>query len=419
MSLSETLLAQLSLCINRDMGLYFPRERWAELTRGLFLAAKEFEFDQVELFGEWLVSPAMTKQQIEILARYLAVGETYFFRGQESFDVLQTEVLPELYKTRRPGKRFLRIWSVGCSTGEEPYSLAILLDQLLPDIRRWNITILGSDMNTASLRKAAGGIYSDWSFRLLPLHVKKNYFREIQPGQYEILPRIKQMVTFTYLNLVKDEYPSLSNGTSAMDIIFCRNVLIYFSPDARMRVIQQLYQSLREGGWFIVSPTETSQIRFSQFIPVRFPKAFFFLKETAPSPLPEQSPGKETANTFLTSPEKFILANNNKNSPSGNIFSEGEPCQKPFQTDSEQQAIMVHKDECISSPDHYPLGGKAYEFLAQAFANAGNLQEALRWCEKAIAIDKMNAEFHFLRAKILQQQSLLKRRWLPSDTHCI
>src|SRR6266568_5366619 len=246
--LSDQLLSQLSECVTSQLGLHFPRARWRDLEIGIRSSSRDFGTPDAESCARWLLSAPLTKNQIEILASELTVGETYFFREPRSFAILGERILPELLRVRQGAERRLRIWSAGCCTGEEPYSIAISLDRTLPDPSRWHVVILATDINPRFLQKAAEGIFSDWSFRDAPPWLKETYFKQAGPDRFEILPRIKQMVTFAYLNLAEDVYPSLSNGTNAMDLIFCRNVLMYFSPERAARVVYGLRRALIDSG---------------------------------------------------------------------------------------------------------------------------------------------------------------------------
>ena len=144
-ALSDTLWSQLSEFVAERIGLHFPPERRDDLKRGLTSAAVEFGFADVAVCAEWLLSAALTKAQIQQLAGHLTVGETYFFREKKAFDVLAGSVLPEMIRSRRNGELRLRIWSAACCTGEEAYSLAMLLDQVIPDLPDWQVTILATD----------------------------------------------------------------------------------------------------------------------------------------------------------------------------------------------------------------------------------------------------------------------------------
>ena len=116
--LPDHRLSQLSECVAARMGLHFPRERWRDLERHANSAAKEFGFADIKAFLQWLLSSPLTREQIETLASHMTVGETYFFREKESFEILEKTILPELIRSRRGSERRLRIWSAGCCTGE-------------------------------------------------------------------------------------------------------------------------------------------------------------------------------------------------------------------------------------------------------------------------------------------------------------
>src|SRR5262245_56326354 len=161
----DSLWPQVSAAIASRMGLHFPDERRNDLERALADAAVELGFENARSCARWLLSSQVTKPQLDTLASHLTVRETYFFRDPRAFEALATQVLPELIEKRRGHEQRLRLWSAACSTGEEAYSLAILLRQVLPDWENWRISVLGTDINRHSLRKAMRGVYGDWSFR--------------------------------------------------------------------------------------------------------------------------------------------------------------------------------------------------------------------------------------------------------------
>src|SRR5438477_1931588 len=206
----ETLCSQLSEFIAEKMGLHFPSERWGDLKRGLAGAAGEFGFADVAACARWLLSASLTQAQVQTLASHLTVGETYFFREKKTFDVLAESVLPELIGARRNREPRLRIWSAACCTGEEPYSLAMLLHQVIPDLQNWHVTILATDINERFLQKAVTGVYGEWSFRDVPAWIKGRFFQRTREGRYSILPEIRKHVTFAHLNLVEEVYDSLA-----------------------------------------------------------------------------------------------------------------------------------------------------------------------------------------------------------------
>ena len=192
-------------------------------------------------------------------------------------DVLRRNILPDLL-ARRWTERSLKIWSAGCSTGEEPYTLAILLRQVIPDIDRWKISILATDINRNALHQATLAKYRDWSFRQSgDSQLIQAYFTRSE-NDYLLKPVIKEMVKFAYLNIAEDTFPSQHNGTDQVDLILCRNVTIYFSEAVIQQAAKRFYQSLSPGGWLMLAPSEANDQVYHQFHAMRFEKAILYQK---------------------------------------------------------------------------------------------------------------------------------------------
>jgi chemotaxis protein methyltransferase CheR len=200
------------------------------------------------------MSDSRGRDALEAFLGAVTVHESHFFRSRAQFEALRTEVLPMLFASRRDSRR-LRVWSAGCATGEEPYSLAILLERLLPDIDQWDVLVLATDISSSALETAKRGLYRRWSFREVPEEIERRYFHE-HGERMEVIPRIRRRVSFAALNLVGDRYPSPITNTSEMDLILCRNVLLYFGEPLAARVAVQLTGCLAEGGWLMLSPAE-------------------------------------------------------------------------------------------------------------------------------------------------------------------
>jgi chemotaxis protein methyltransferase CheR len=214
-----------------------------------------------------------------ILASHLTVGETYFFRDKHAFALLEGEILPALVRARRGSVRCLSLWSAGCATGEEPYSIAIALRNVIPEVRDWDVALLATDINARFLQRASEGVYSQWSFRDTPRWIRERYFTGQSGGRWAILPEIKRMVRFAQLNLLDEGYPSPLTNTAAVDVIFCRNVLMYLASEQAKKVVQNLYRALADGGWLIVSPSETSHMLSAQFLTVGIAGGIFYKKD--------------------------------------------------------------------------------------------------------------------------------------------
>jgi chemotaxis protein methyltransferase CheR len=419
---------QLSGFIAGAMGLHFPAERWADLQRGVTGAAAEFGFKDAAACTKWLLSAPLTKDQLHVLASHLTIGETYFFRDKKTFETLTNNVLPGLIQSRRGREQRLRIWSAGCCTGEEAYSLAISLRQVLPDWKDWQLTILATDINPRFLRKAMAGSYGEWSFRNTPADFRDHYFNRAGIGRYNVIPEIKDMVTFSHLNLAEDSYPSLATDTNAMDLIFCRNVLMYFGPAQIGRVVANLHHSLVDGGWLAVSASETSQALFARFATRNFPGTILYQKNAA------KFPGSSTRPTSDASDPS--ISNERTREPGtkpGLVVSR--KSQKP---DQEQNPMAVAEeffaqgryeeaaDALTALPTSHARNSRLFSLLARALANQGKLRDALGWCDRWIAADKVDPAGHYLRAIILLEQgeplqarSSLQRATYLSPTHVL
>lgn len=415
----EAQWSRLSEVIAETMGLHFPSERWADLQRGMAEAARELGFeDTAACVGELLSAPP-TAGQIEVLASHLTVGETYFFREKKIFDVLAADILPELVRSRRGHEQRLRFWSAACCTGEEPYSLAMLLHQVIPDLADWHVTILATDINARFLRKAAAGSYGEWSFRDTPVGIKERYFQRAGDGRYTILPEIKKLVTFAHLNLVEDVYPSLATDTNAMDVIFCRNALMYFTPSHVRKVIRKLHHALVEGGWLVVSPSEASHALFPQFVPVNFPGVILYQKCDA-----KLRTGQPWMPAPLGGTDEFVapaIETPLPWAPQAPVVLPMEPAPAPPPEEPAQAATpptpcamaeLLYQqgryaeaaDMLLASIDRDTSEPAAFSLLARALANLGKLGDALTWCERWIAADKLDPAAHYLRAVVLLEE---------------
>jgi chemotaxis protein methyltransferase CheR len=402
----EVIWSQLSELIARKLGLHFPPERCGDLQRGLAGAAKELGFADIEACAAWLVSADLSKAQVQTLASHLTIGETYFFRGKKTFDVLAESVLPELIRARETDRR-LRIWSAACCTGEEPYSLAILLQQLIPGWAGWRITILATDINERFLRHAAAGVYGEWSFRETPDSFKDRYFLRTPEGRYAIQPEIKKAVTFAPLNLVDDLFPALATDTNAMDLIFCRNVLMYFAPEQARKVAGRLRRALVDDGWLAVSPGEGTQVLPAELQPVYFPGVILYQKRGAKPPsVPAwpEAPATPLPVAELPSPPSWPLPP--ATPPAADpIPPKRAPTPLAAASSLYQQGRCADAVETLLSslaPGEKPAP-PALSLLTRAFANLGRLAEALTWCNRWIASDKLDGAAYYLKAVVLQE----------------
>ena len=187
------------------------------------------------------------------LAEQLTVNETFFFRNADNFLALAEMVLPDRIRAKAQTKQ-LRILSAGCSSGDEPYSLAIMVREALPDLEAWDVQIIGIDINSAILLKATQARYSEWSLRATSDARKRRYFQP-DGADFVLVPEIQKMVRFEERNLVDDD--PLFWKSLACDLVFCRNVLMYFSPETARGVVGRIRQALLPGGFLFLGHAET------------------------------------------------------------------------------------------------------------------------------------------------------------------
>ena len=384
MTLAEQVGRQARTLVAARLGLDFPENRQRDLEQGFLRAFCASSVAQPELYLNWLTTLPDGSPEWWRLAGHLTVGETYFFRDHSCFEALEQQVLPSIIASRRAeGVLRLRVWSAGCATGEEAYSLAILMDRLLPDRSDWAVTILATDINPDALEKAQRAVYREWALRETSEQVRNLYFRRHGAEAFEVHPKIRALVTFAPLNLAGDGYPTLVTNTGAMDLILCRNVLMYFTCDAQQATAARLQQSLVTGGWLAVSPVEVSVNLFQTLVPVSFSEATFYRKESQPA-LSSQSIWQHALQATPQAESKLF------DLPAYEAPAVGpEPAATPAPHEQEAEILLP-------SPTDLQR--------AKVLADQGNLEDALRLCESILARDRLDHEAYFLLAAIAQER---------------
>lgn len=276
-ALSERQYARIWALVRERSGLELKRLRRSDLERALLDAISASGADGLEeLYGLMCAEP--TSPALQALLDALVIGESHFFRSGPQFNALSARVLPELIAKRRDSRR-LRIWSAGCSAGQEPYSVAILLERLLPDIDDWQLLILASDVSRSALEQARRGAYRRWSFREVAPEIERDYFIE-RGRERELLPRVRRRVSFASLNLADDRYPSPATNTVGMDLVLCRNVLIYFNEAASAGVLRRLGEAVCDGGWLVLGQAEAANATCEGFDARRVEGTILYQKAT-------------------------------------------------------------------------------------------------------------------------------------------
>jgi chemotaxis protein methyltransferase CheR len=232
-------------------GIFFNDDSQYLLEKRLSRRLKTFHFTNFRDYYRYLLYHRNRDEELASIIDILTVNETYFFREQNQLKAFSEEILPELKKTNKEKKR-LRIWSAGCSTGEEPYTIAMLVLET-GAFNNWHIEIFGSDINQRVLQGARSGIYRKNSFRTTEPYFLRKYFKE-QESLFRISDTVKQYVNFSHLNLLD---PVKTKLAGTVDVIFCRNVLIYFDYPSRKKVVDMFHDRLADGGYLLLGHAES------------------------------------------------------------------------------------------------------------------------------------------------------------------
>ncbi len=389
LELSDEVLSRLGDFATATLGLRFPPDRWRELSRGVSAAALELGVSDLEAWIAALLADKASSADIKALANHLTIGETYFFRHRESFTVMGEEILPERLAGRRAQGRPLRIWSAACSTGEEPYSVAMLLLRMYPELSPATVSIQATDINSHSLARAQRGLYSEWSFRDTPAWLKEAYFARKPNGRYEISREVRQLVKFSHLNFADPIYPAEFGERAEYDLILCRNVLMYFSAEWHARIVRRLVAALAPDGWLLVGPCDISVPQATELgLEQRGPGVF------------HRTDAKAVARPAAPAPARMLW-------PSAAVTV---PAREEI---SPQVALWMPAPEpapiekAAPLPEATQTESKVVSDLAHEKADRGDLSAALAACDEAIALDKVNPDFHYLRGCILQEQERL------------
>ncbi len=247
---------QLKKEVIQATGLVYFLSRDTELLDKISERMKQLQLPDCQRYLHYIHTQGTNgRDEFDRLIALLTIGETYFFRGADQFEALREQIIPELIQWRGSEKK-LRIWSAGCSTGAEAYSLAILLDQYFSALLRdWEINILGTDINRRFLEKGLEGLFDEWDFRGTTPDLRETYFKK-EGKRWRIHPRIKNQVSFQYHNLLQSPFPAIMGCLEAMDLVICRNVTIYFDAPTTTRVLHHFQEALRPGGWLLLGHAE-------------------------------------------------------------------------------------------------------------------------------------------------------------------
>ena len=400
-------------------GLHFDEGRTQSLHHALWQRLQHWGYDSYREYYNLLKFHPEGRLEIRELFDLITIGETYFFRNKAQFDVLMRFVLPEMIQRKvDSGDKCIRAWSAGCSRGDEAYSIAIAMLEVFPSFEGWRVSVLGTDINRKGLACSEEAVYGEKDIGHLPKEYMDKYFIR-QGSTYNLREDVKALVEFEYHNLATD--PCLQEKMQNFDILFCRNVIIYFDPETTQRVIENFYDCLAQDGYLFLGHTETLWQIANRFERVEFPQTFIYKKKLGPVQ-------EDVMKPFMAVPEisienlAFSVGRVRAFEPEAKYESSGlalHPQPEPFAPQPTEQvedpALQVDNPSDVafrSLPDH-AAGQDKDDILASlakatALANEAKYKEAADILGKIVEADNLSVEAYYLLGVLSYKSGNLK-----------
>jgi chemotaxis protein methyltransferase CheR len=463
--IDRDLLQKFTRSIVERTGLSIRQPDWERLQWKITDRVRQLQFNTAQEYYFLLDSVNTRHSLLEVyrserewkqLINSLTVTESYFFRDLGQFNLLRYTILPKIIEKNQHlkslglgAKPSLKIWSAACASGEEPYSIAIVLKECLPDIKDWDISIIGTDINEDALERAQQGIYSPWSFRPMEIDLKQRYFQPCG-HRWKLDQSIRNMVKFDRLNLVEDCFPNSSMNLENIDLILCRNVFIYFQNSAITEVLKKFHQTLRSGGYLMSAHGELQGQILEKFQTHSFCQSVIYQRpqdaEVKRSPTPaissfaRQNPGDQQVKNYGSSKNNLTRSSRDRSSLPFSLRQHPQIAQAPSlpstpshpdisavsstqplpQTEISKifcEAVLLFKTKLYPATIQkieqllslQPRHLDAYSLIAQAYANLGDYQKATYYCVQAFEVDALFLEGYYLLAQISELQGNLEK----------
>jgi chemotaxis protein methyltransferase CheR len=278
----DPVYRQIRDLVYKTSGIYKADEKLYLLADGCGRRMKQLAARTLREYWDRLNAAAFRDAELRELLNEITIGETCLFRSQAQLDALRKVILPEIVaeKPKQITKR-LRIWSAGCSTGEEPYTLAMtMLEESERLLKGWTVEIIATDLNDRSIETAKAGIYGDYALRNTSDLYRQKYFSIVDEKKLEVRPEVKKLITFSRLNLQDDSKMLFLKG---IDLIFCCNVLIYFDAASKTKVVNNFFSNLNFGGYFFLGTSESLMKLNAEFHLIHFPGTIAYWKPSLSS----------------------------------------------------------------------------------------------------------------------------------------
>ncbi len=259
LTINEKEFEKLSSYISRHYGIYLSKQKMTLINGRLGNTLFKQGFKSFMQYYEYVVSDQTGKAAGELL-NSITTNHTFFMREVAHFNFFKKHALPELTSTLQD--KDIRVWSAGCSSGEEPYTLAMIMDEYFDrEKQKWNTDVLATDISTKALKKASDGIYTEEQIAVLPHNWKKQYFKLCEKNKYIIKDKVKNSIILRRFNLAQNDF----TFKRKFHVIFCRNVMIYFDQMAKKQLVENFYHCMAPGGYLFVGHSETLSMEKTKF----------------------------------------------------------------------------------------------------------------------------------------------------------
>lgn len=398
--LSDDILLHITSALESKFAFHVTKSRFADLDRAVGAAAKHFGITPAAI-ADTVCNANCPDALMDVIVRHVTVGETYFFRHSEQFEAVEKYILPGLVaRQRASGKKRITLWSAGCSTGEEAYSLAILITRAIPDYKEWSISIIATDINGKSLDLAAEGVYRDWSFRGLDSAFKATYFEALAdtPSSVDSLPAyrirddLRPLVTFLPLNIASASWQVPGFPSASFDIVFCRNVLMYFQRPVAVGILGAIRERMTKESCLVVAPSEASMAHAAGFQTLRFPDCTLF-KVKDPSHSDRRG---HRAIVTQVEPVSTVTISADRGVQTTAHAPDARSPQKP-----------AAKAPALAHSSKKGVAGASLAELAHAAADAGDHARARELADRAIAENPTEHSAHYLHAMMALEKGEL------------
>lgn len=268
-TITKSEFNKLTKYIKKYYGIHIKEEKLSLVTGRLSNELIKYKIDNFSDYYSYVISDVTGEAARELINK-ITTNHTYFMRESDHFDYFRQIILPYLRKTVK--EKDLRIWSAGCSTGEEAYTLAMILDENLGEEKvLWDSKVLATDICSEALKKAAEGIYGNEEIKILPVLWRQHYFERYDNQNVIICPKLKKEIIFRKLNFMDRSFPFKKK----FHVIFCRNVMIYFDNNTKCELVNKFYDQLEDGGYLFIGHSEAlnrEKTKFKYIMPAIYRK---------------------------------------------------------------------------------------------------------------------------------------------------